>query len=380
MRIAYFAGTMKPGQDGVTRVLYRWTEGLKEKGVEHMFFSPIIPEGSLQPVPMIQVPSVTFPWYKEYRVAMPGARHFESAVREFAPDLIHINSPCSLGYAAVQFARRNDIPVVATYHTHFPRYARYYKVTAFETLMWNYLRRLYNQCDRVFVPSQPILEELAAQRIQPLVFLPHGVDTDAFHPRHRSEEWRREHGLAGKHVLLYVGRLVAEKDLDTLAEAYRMVRRDRSDISLVLVGDGPMRDALRALIPDALFLGYRSGEELSRIYASSDLFVFPSTTETFGNVTLEAMASGVVPLCARAGGAAGIITPWVTGLLARPRDIRDFAETITTVLDDRRRRMELSEQALLYARRQSWEAIIERLIAGYVEVIEHASTRPRRAA
>jgi glycosyltransferase involved in cell wall biosynthesis len=381
MKIAFFAGTMKPGQDGVTRVLYRWIEGLRERGVDQMFFSPIVPAGTHQPVPMVRVPSVTFPWYRDYRVAMPGTRHFEDALRTFAPDVIHINSPCSLGYAAVQFARRNKIPVVATYHTHFPRYARYYRVTAFENLMWAYLRKLYNLCDRLYVPSQPILQELSLQRIRPLEFLPHGVDTVEFNPHHRSDAWRRENGLAGKHVLLYVGRLVAEKDLDTLVEAYRSLRRSRSDIALVLVGEGPMRNALRAMAPDIILLGYRSGIELSRIYASSDLFVFPSTTETFGNVILEAMASGLVPVCADAGGSRGNITPWVTGVLARPRDIRDFAGGIAAIIDDPRKRTEVSEQALVYARRQSWDAVIGRLHTSYARVIAEArAATTRRAA
>ena len=161
-RIAYFAGTMRPGHDGVTRVLYRLIDALPERGIDAMFFSPIVPSAAEQPVPMMEVPSVTIPLYKDYRVALPGQKHFEAALAQFAPELIHINSPCPLGHAAVRYGRRNGIPVVATYHTHFPSYAKYYKIRALEAFSWNYLRKLYNDCDRVYVPSEPIRKELKA--------------------------------------------------------------------------------------------------------------------------------------------------------------------------------------------------------------------------
>jgi glycosyltransferase involved in cell wall biosynthesis len=375
LRIAYFAGTMKPEQDGVTRVLYRTIDALRLRGIESMFFSPIVPSLEQQRVPMVQVPSLVIPLYKDYRIAVPGKRHFERRLAEFAPDVIHINSPCPLGHAAVRYGKRNGIPVVATYHTHFPRYARYYKIQTFELFSWNYLRLLYNDCSVVYVPSEPVQAELRAHGFETTEFLPHGVDTSVFSPERRSEEWRRVHGVDGKTVLLFAGRLVWEKDLRVLADAYARIMAKRDDAVLVLAGDGPIREELAGLMPGAKFLGQLGVPDLSRAYASSDVFVFPSTTETFGNVTIEAMASGVPPVCAAEGGASGFVKPGVTGQLAAARDGADFASKIELLLDRPDLRTEMGKAALEFARGQSWEKIFDRLFAGYDAIAANHSAR-----
>jgi glycosyltransferase involved in cell wall biosynthesis len=322
--------------------------------------------------------------YKDYRLAIPGQKYFEEQLREFKPDLLHINSPCSLGYAAVKFARKADIPVVATYHTHFPSYARYYSARAFEALSWNYFRKIYNGCQRVYVPSQPILRELRDHGLKNLEFLPHGVDIEAFHPRFRNRGWRVRLGIDGKLVLLFVGRLVWEKDLRTLADAYRILERTRSDLAFVLVGDGPIRAELESLMPKAIFLGYQSGSDLSTAFASSDIFVFPSTTETFGNVTIEAMASGLPPICALEGGSGGLVQEGVTGLLAKPRDASDFAEKINVLADSSSTREQIASQAFAFAQCQSWERIFDRQLESYGRVIDefalHRLYKEREAA
>jgi len=368
-RIAYFAGTMREGHDGVTRVLYQLIPHLAKRGVENVFFSPIVSPGP-QPTTMHLVPSVTFPWYKDYRLAIPGQKYFEEQLRTFKPDLLHINSPCSLGYAAVRYARRAGIPVVATYHTHFPSYAQYYSAQAFRALSWNYFQKLYNGCQRIYVPSQPILEELREHGIKNLEFLPHGVDIEAFHPRFRSRDWRVRLGVDGRKVLLYVGRLVWEKDLRTLAEAYHILAERRKDHAFVLVGDGPARAELAALMPEAHFLGYQSGHDLSTAFASSDIFVFPSTTETFGNVIIEAMASALPPVCARAGGPGGLVQNGTTGLLAAPRDAGDLAHQITMLADSPSMRDRMADHGLAFAQTQAWERIFDRLLASYDRVID----------
>ena len=376
-RAAYFAGTMRPGHDGVTRVLYRLIDALPDRGVESIFFSPIVPPAAEQPVPMVEVPSVAFPLYRDYRFAIPGQKHIENRLDQFAPDIIHINSPCPLGHAAVKYGRRNGIPVVATYHTHFPSYAKYYKIKALETFSWNFLRKLYNDCDRVYVPSEPIRKELRAHGFVTTELLPHGVDTVTFNPSFRSPEWRRSLGIDGKTVLLFAGRLVWEKDLRTLAEAYRIVTERRDDAVFVLAGDGPVRSELEQMMPKALFLGQLSGEDLSRAYASSDAFVFPSTTETFGNVTLEAMASGIPPVCAKEGGAYGFVIAGATGLLAEPRDGVDFAWQVEQLLNRPDRRLAMGREGLRFAQEQSWDRIFDRLMAGYSEL---AAMKGRREA
>ena len=382
-RIAYFAGTMKPGHDGVTRVLYRLIDSLRDRRIANVFYSALIPLIGQRPTEMFEVPSVRIPMYRGHRFALPGQKYFEDHLASFKPDLIHINSPCPLGYAAVQYGRMHRIPVVATYHTHFVSYANYYKVSPLELLGWNYMRKLYNSCQRVYVPSVPIVNELGGHGIGNLKFLPHGVDTTVFHPQFRSRTWKEELGIGGKSVLLFVGRLVWEKDLRTLAEAYRILSARRSDVVCVLVGDGPIHEELRQLMPGAVFLGYKSGHGLSTAYASSDLFVFPSTTETFGNVTVEAMASGLVPVCAREGGAHGSIQPGVTGLLTEPRDAADLVEKIEYLLDRPGKRAEMADQALRYARCQTWDRIFDDLFADYEELLRdfiHLQPAKRRKA
>jgi phosphatidylinositol alpha 1,6-mannosyltransferase len=380
LRVAYFAGSMKPGHDGVTRVLYRLIDALSRPGIESVFFSSIVPDPAHQPVPMHEVPGVALPFYKDYKLPLPGYNHFRSDLRQFRPDLLHINSPCPLGHAAVHYGQRFGIPVVATYHTHFPSYAKYYRADAFEACGWNYLRKLYNNCERVYVPSRPVLDELRAHSFSSVEFLPHGVDASIFTPLYRSEEWRRSQGMEGKTVLFYAGRLVWEKDLRTMAKAYSMITRRHPEALFVLAGDGPAREELGQMMPEALFLGHQSGEDLSRAYASSDIFVFPSTTETFGNVTLEAMASGIPPVCAKEGGAYGFVDPGVTGLLAAPHDPDDLAAKILYLLEHPVRRMEMGKAAYAFAKEQSWEKIFEKLFRSYEEVIEGYRLRESRAA
>jgi glycosyltransferase involved in cell wall biosynthesis len=363
---------MKKEQDGVTRVLYRLIDEInRTKQIEPLFISAIIPPANEQPVEMYHVPSFAFPGYKDYRVAWPTRIFFEDKLNDFNPDLIHINSPCPLGSAAVKYGIVNNIPVVATYHTHFPSYAKYYKVKVLEVLGWDYLRNLYNKCQSVYVPSLPVLEELKAHGFETIEFLPHGVDTKIFNPAAKSDEWKRNLGIGNKYALLFAGRLVTEKGLITLAETYKLLTAQRSDFTFVLAGDGPLIDELKSKMPGAIFLGQQPVKDLAVSFASSDVFVFPSTTETFGNVTLEAMASGLPPVCVKEGGAYGMIKDGQTGFIAEPRNPTDIADKINTLLNNRELRVNMSLNALQYARTQTWENNFKKLFNSYETIIRN---------
>jgi phosphatidylinositol alpha 1,6-mannosyltransferase len=374
LRLAFFAASMKEGQDGVTRVLYKISETLARRGIEHMFFSAVLPPRERQWVPMVKVPSIRVPFYPEYRYPIAADVTVNTVLHRFRPHLLAVNSPCSLGWAAIYAARLSRRPVVATYHTHFVKFAQYYKVELLAELGWQYTRMFYNAVDETFVPSTPIRDELETHGVRRITVQPHGVDTALFAPSLRSASWRASVGAGDRPVLLYAGRLVWEKDLGTLVAAWQRIAAARPDALLVLAGDGPIREQLRHLLPGAVFLGHIAGEALSACYASADMFVFPSTTETFGLVTLEAMASGCVPVCADAGGSRDIVVNGENGYLARPGDPDDFARRCLALLDDPARRARMAAAALRRAEDYHWEAVVTRMLEAYAGVV----ARPRR--
>jgi phosphatidylinositol alpha 1,6-mannosyltransferase len=375
MRIAYFNANLKVGQDGVTRVVYKMIDGALERGHEAIAITSILPEPSEQLIPMYKVPSVVIPLQKSYRMALPGYQSFARILNEFRPDIIHINSPCTLGFGAVKYAKHFDVPVVATYHTHFPTYPRYYKLTKLEDLVWRITRNLYNSVDRTLVPTKPILGELTENNIQRLQYLPNGVDTGLFTPERRNNAWRKQFGGGSKPIVLFISRLVWEKDLRVLAYAYQQLKAKRNDFEMVIVGDGNARIEFEQMMPGAHFLGYQTGVTLAESFASADIFIFPSTTETFGLVTLEAMASGLTPVAAKMGGAIEIIEEGISGLLAKPLDGADLAQKVEWLLDHPNYRQTMGEQAHRRAQEYRWESILNRLFNMYEDIIRQAKER-----
>jgi phosphatidylinositol alpha 1,6-mannosyltransferase len=375
MRIAYFNANLKIGQDGVTRVVYKMIDGALARHHNAIAITSLLPEPGEQPVPMYKVPSVVLPLHKDYRIALPGYLSFAGILEKFQPDILHINSPCTLGFAAAKYAKHFGVPVVATYHTHFPTYPRYYNLTKLEHLTWRISRHLYNNLDRTFVPTKPILDELEANDIQRLQYLPNGVDTGLFTPERRNDAWRAQFGPVSKPVVLFVSRLVWEKDLRVLADAYRHLKTKRNDFEMVVVGEGHARSEFQQIMPGAHFLGYQTGVTLAESFASADIFIFPSTTETFGLVTLEAMASGLTPVAAKMGGAIEIIEEGSSGLFAKPLDSADLAQKVEWLLDHPQLSRAMGEQAYRRAQQYRWESILNRLFDSYEEVIQETKRR-----
>jgi len=368
MRIAYFNANLKVGQDGVTSVVYKMIEGALARNHEVIAITCTLPGGE-PPIPMFKVPSVVLPMQRNYRIAVPGYLSFAKCFREFQPDIMHINSPCTLGFGAVKYAKEFNVPIVATYHTHFPKYPRYYNLTKLEKITWKLLRSFYNNVDRTFVPTRPILTELNEHEIRGLDYLPNGVDTRLFNPLRRSEQWRKRFGGGEKPIILFVSRLVWEKDLAVLADMYCILRKRRDDFEMVIVGEGHAREELREMMPGAHFLGYQTGTPLAESFASADIFVFPSTTETFGLVTLEAMASGLPPVAAKVGGAVEIIEENKSGLFAAPLNAEDLAEKVNYLLDHPVYRMAIANQAVKRAQHYEWTRILDKLFASYADVL-----------
>jgi glycosyltransferase involved in cell wall biosynthesis len=286
-------------------------------------------------------------------------------------DVIHTATPGSMGLTALYAAHHYRIPLVGSYHTSLPAYVqRHVQKLAgkletsgrrSEEATWKVMRWYYDHCRIVLAPSEFTKRELEAELRGPdLGIFSRGIDTARFNPVHRSDELRKENDIQVP-LALYVGRVSIEKDLDILVECFR----DNEDTRLVVVGDGPYLPAMREALPDALFLGFRKGQELSRIYASCDFFVFPSTTDTFGNVVLEAMASRLPVIVSDAGGPRELVEDGSNGFVTSARDAADFLEKVQSLARDKEEREKMAGHALAYAQSRSWDAVFEDLISVY---------------
>ena len=373
MRVAYFSETLPPLTDGVTRTLARLADSLQSEGVEFQFFSAMAPDGSVRwRDRCYRVPSLPFLPYDYYRIGLPLFNTLDGPLDAFAPDVVHAVNPTPLGLYGIAYARRRGIPVVSSYHTDFVSYFPYYGLRGWEWLGWRYLRWFYNQCDMTFAPSRAAERELHTEGIEHVALWARGIDPAAFSPAHRSEALRRQ--LApGVPILLFVGRLVREKNLAVLADACDLLDQAGDAYRLVLVGDGPMRSELERRLPAAYFAGFRHGADLAALYASADVFVFPSVTETFGNVILEALASRLPVVAAAHGGALDLVQSGVNGFLAEPGSAFALACRVRELLVDPARRARLATGALATAAGHRWPEVNGQLLAGYDRLVAHGS-------
>lgn len=278
---------------------------------------------------------------------------------------IIISTPGLAGLAALAAGRLLNIRLVGIYHTDLPQYVRSYTDDdAMESATWWYMRWFYDQLDAVYVPTEVYRRQLVAKGFtaSKLWLLPHGTDTERFHPRRRWPGYWRRYGAGDGPVAIYVGRVAREKDLDVLADAWETVVRQRPGCRLAIVGDGPqlpwLRERLRHL--DIIFTGFLFGDDLGAAYASADFLVFPSTTDTFGNVVLEAMASGLPVIVSDRGGPAEFVRHGITGLVARGRDHAALADAIETLFDDPARRRTMGDAARAEAERCTWRDVYRR--------------------
>jgi phosphatidylinositol alpha 1,6-mannosyltransferase len=375
MRVVHFLTSMKPLHDGVSNVVSKLREEFRGTSSTHHFFMSMGPH----PLPedCTLVSSIPLPVSSGYRLATISLARLRRHIVRLEPSLLHIHSPCTLGFKARRIALELGIPYVATYHTHFPTYLRYYKVPCLSRLVWSLAKKLYNEASAIIVPSHQTLTELEAKGFQRLVYIPHGLDLKAFHPQFHDVNWRARVSKGKKWVVTFVSRLVWEKNLLVLVEAYKALSPEiQSQCQLVLVGDGPAKEKMMRLLPEATFTGALYGEALATSYASSDLFVFPSVTETFGSVTLEAMASGVMPIAAAKGGACELIEHGVSGFLTKPNDGKDLAKWISIALTNEELRWTCREKALQKARSFDWDKVVRETLGVYRSVLYQQSDKP----
>lgn len=373
LRVALFSGNYNYVRDGANQALNLLVGHLLGRGVRVRVYSPTVPQPAFAATgDLVSVPSWNLPFGRgEYRMG----KGVPSAVRDdlaaFAPNLVHVSSPELLGHRAVAWARRHDIPIVASLHTRFETYFRYYRLGFLEPLLERTLTRFYNRCDAVVVPGDSMAELLRAWGVTtPIRIWSRGIDHDRFNPARRSLAWRRSLGIADDAVVLgFLGRLVLEKGLDIFANVIAELARRGVPHRVLVIGDGPARAWFAERVPDAVFAGFQAGDDLGRAVASMDVFFNPSVTETFGNVTLEAMASGVPVVAARATGAVDLVEDGVTGSLVPPRDIGAYADAIQHLAQNDEARRAAGAAGHAKAAGYVWERINQAVLDTYLEVM-----------
>ncbi len=384
LRVALFSGNYNYQTDGANKALNRLVGYLERQGVPVLVFSPTSdtpafpPEGEL-----VSVPSFPVPGRGEYRIGLPLNGALRARITAFAPTLIHLSAPDWLGHSALAFAERRGVPAVASFHTRFDTYFSYYGLPWVQSLIRRRMGRFYSRCEHVYVPTQSVGDVLVQDGIigDNRRTWSRGVDRDLFTPAQRDLAWRRSVGLGDDEIVIsFVGRLVKEKGPDELKRLTAELRKLGHRVRPLVVGDGPERARLEAAMPDAVFTGHLSGTDLARAYASSDIYFNPSLTETFGNVTLEAMASGVATVCVEATGSASLIQRGETGLLLDPLKKESWARDIAPLCGDRALRSRLAGAARERSGDYDWDLVLGEVLAQYHEVIRPEAAAPGQIA
>lgn len=372
-RIVLSTGNYHHIKDGVSLTLNRLVGYLLERSIEVLVLAPEVAEPDLEHVGrLLAVPSIAAPGRPEYRVPLGLSRPVRREVARFAPDLVHIATPDPVGFSLLRWARRAGVPVASSFHTNFISYLPYYRLGWLEPLGWRLMRRFYNRCAHVYVPTASMADELVRRGVRDdrLRLWQRGVDTALFSPERRDPAWRRARGLAdADRVVLYVSRLVAEKNTGLFAEVVNALRARDPRVRALVVGAGPAEDDMRRRLPEGVFTGRLTGGDLAAAYASADLFFFPSTTETFGNVTLEAMASGLPCVVADAAGGSSLVRHGHTGLVVDVGSTKACVDALDSILGDPERRLEMGRAARADSLGFTHDGIHGRILAYYNELL-----------
>lgn len=370
MRIALFAETFAPEVNGVARTLARLVAHLRLRGHEVALVTPRVSPGDAPGAALhVQLPAFPALFYPGMRLGRTLDRAGARRLDAFAPELVHVTGEAFVSWSGRRWALERGVPLVTSFHTDIPAYLAGYGFRGLERHAWAFLRRLHAHARLTFAPSGATLEQLRANGFHPRLRLwSRGVDAALFAPAHRDAATRERLAADARDVVLYVGRLAAEKRIGVLLDAWEHVRRERPGAVLVVVGDGPEGAGLRARAgADVRFTGALTGAALAEVYASADLFVSASDTETFGNTVLEALASGVPAVVADRGGVTEIVRAGEDGLHAAAGDPRAFAAAILRLLRDEPLRRRMGAAARASARARRWEHVLDGLITDYHE-------------
>lgn len=380
LRVALFTDTFAPQVNGVAKTLGRWLGAMTSRGHDARVFTTSCPNVP-QSANVRRFPSIPFWAYRELRLSAPEWRRTRAEVLDFAPTLLHSATPFGVGLAGRRAALECGIPFVTSYHTNFVEYSAHYGLGALQIPGLAFLRWFHNSGARTFVPTSATARDLTRRGFENLRIWSRGVDCTRFQPGFRDDGLRTRMGATRDTVVVaYVGRLAREKGIDIALDAMRMVARTRPGTVLAIAGDGPHEGECRRAAPAcAYFAGRLTGDALSAFYASADLFVFPSTTDTFGNVLLEAMASGLAIVGADVPQTREVVGDHA-GVFAAPNDPAAFAEAIIALADDRAAQAARRHAAVARARARSWHDVFDLLVDEYRvaagQCVPRIATRP----
>ena len=377
LRVALFSGNYNYVLDGANQALNRLVGHLLAQGAKVRVYSPVVENPAFPATgDVVNVPSFSVPGRGEYHIpsGLPGS--VRADLEAFAPNIIHVSSPDITAHRVVTWARGKGLPVLASVHTRFDTYPRYYNLGWTEPAVTAILRRFYRRCDALVAPSESFAAILRQQRMNfDITLWSRGVDRTVFNPAARSLVWRRAFGIADDEVVIgFLGRLVMEKGLDVFADtidalAARGQTLQNRPHRVLIIGEGPARDWFASRIPNAVFAGFQAGADLGRAVASMDILFNPSITETFGNVTLEAMACGLPVVAAEATGSESLVADGISGRLVAPGDIPAFADALAAYIADQPLRAAHGAAGEARSLDFSWDRINQSVADTYVRLI-----------
>ncbi|MEH7122263.1 glycosyltransferase family 1 protein [Bacillus sp. JJ1773] len=372
MKIAFFTDTFYPEINGVARTLKQFTDYLTRENISFKVFAPSTLSSEYLTPYIHRFKSLPFFLYPECRFAFPNPFQMREELIHFAPDIIHVATPFNLGVCGAYYAKKLNIPLVGSYHTDFDYYLQYYDLPNLSKYLWKYMNWFHRPLQKIYVPSSESIGKLRKRGFTNMEVWSRGVDCKLFHPYYDKLVVRKRYQIRKKYLLIYVGRLAPEKDVNTLLEiAKALPPYINENLHWLIVGDGPSRAQLQnAALENMDFTGFLQGKELAEIYSAADLFVFPSPTETFGNVVLESFASGTPVIGANSGGVKCIIQEGVTGRLCPPGNVPQFTKAVIELLYDHSLRSQMGIEGRKYAFEQKWDTIFEKLLKSYSTTID----------
>jgi len=372
LRIALFSGNYNMTTDGANRALNRLVEYLLRQGAQVRVYSPTNADPAFPPMgDLVSLPSLAIPGRSEYRFPLALSGRIKRDLAAFNPNVVHVSSPDIAAHRAVTWARRRGLPVLSSVHTRFDTYPRYYNMAWAEPALTALLRRFYRRCDALVTPSESMAQVLRDQRMNyDIGIWSRGVDRTVFNPDRRDLAWRQKLGIADNEVAVgFLGRLVMEKGLDVFSDTIDELRNRGIAHRVLVIGEGPARGWFEARLPDAVFAGFQGGADLGRAVASMDVLFNPSITETFGNVTLEAMACGLPVVAAEATGSESLVEDGKSGRLIRPGAIHHFAQALRSYIEQPGLRTQHGAAGEARSKDFSWDRINQAVADTYLRLI-----------